>query len=94
MKRIAFLLILVLALCLVVSGCSKNDSEKSGTTTDRFYYLEDTNNGLGYNLIIVDKETGVMYLFHGAGYKGGLTLMVDAEGKPLIYDENLEGEPK
>lgn len=34
--------------------------------------------------IIVDKETGVNYLFVQEGYSGGLTVMVDADGKPIV----------
>ena len=32
----------------------------------------------------VDKETGVNYLFHVSGYAGGLTPLLDAEGKPVV----------
>lgn len=34
--------------------------------------------------IIVDKETGVNYLFNKEGYAGGLTPLLDSEGKPII----------
>ena len=34
--------------------------------------------------IFVDKETGVNYLFVQLGYAGGLTVMVDADGKPVV----------
>lgn len=34
--------------------------------------------------IWVDKETGVNYIFREDGYAGGLTVLVDAEGKPVI----------
>lgn len=34
--------------------------------------------------IWVDKETGVNYFFHQAGYAGGLTPLLDREGKPII----------
>ena len=34
--------------------------------------------------IWVDKETGVNYLYHGAGYGGGLTPLLDRDGKPVI----------
>ena len=34
--------------------------------------------------IWVDKETGVNYIFHGSGYAGGLTVLLDQEGKPVI----------
>ena len=34
--------------------------------------------------ILVDRKTGVNYLFHHAGYAGGLTPLLDREGKPVI----------
>ncbi|MGN0624174.1 MAG: DUF6440 family protein [Oscillospiraceae bacterium] len=40
--------------------------------------------------IWVDRETGVNYLFRNAGEAGGLTPLLDREGKPVIttvYDE-------
>ena len=39
----------------------------------------------GANEIWVDTRTGVQYLYHCAGQSGGLTVLVDAEGKPLLY---------
>lgn len=36
--------------------------------------------------IWVDKETGIQYLYHSAGYSGGLTPLLDQDGKPLIFD--------
>lgn len=34
--------------------------------------------------IWVDKETGVNYLYHASGYSGGLTPLLDREGKAVI----------
>jgi hypothetical protein len=34
--------------------------------------------------IWVDRETGVNYLFFRSGYAGGLTPLLDREGKPVI----------
>ena len=34
--------------------------------------------------IWVDKETGVNYLYHTAGNSGGLTPLLDRNGKPVI----------
>ena len=34
--------------------------------------------------IWVDKETGVNYIFHAGGYAGGLTPLLDKDGKPVI----------
>ena len=39
---------------------------------------------MGCTEIWVDKETGVNYLYHTAGYSGGLTPLLDAMGKPVI----------
>lgn len=43
--------------------------------------------------IWVDKETGVNYVFHFQGEAGGLTPLLDKDGKPVITNiENKEGE--
>ena len=34
--------------------------------------------------IWVDKETGVNYVFHASGYSGGMTPLLDRDGKPII----------
>ena len=34
--------------------------------------------------IWVDTQTGVNYLFHGSGHAGGLTVLLDRDGKPVI----------
>lgn len=34
--------------------------------------------------ILVDKETGVNYMFHQSGYGGGLTVLLDEDGKPVV----------
>jgi hypothetical protein len=40
--------------------------------------------GVGSTEVLVDKETGVNYLFHSSGYAGGLTVLLDKDGKPII----------
>jgi hypothetical protein len=35
-------------------------------------------------IVIVDKETGVNYLFVCRGYGGGLTPLLDENGKPIV----------
>ena len=37
--------------------------------------------------ILVDKETGVHYLYVQNGNSGGLTALLDADGKPVIKKE-------
>lgn len=39
---------------------------------------------LGCEVIYVDRLTGVNYLFIQSGYAGGLTPLLDREGKPIV----------
>ena len=49
--------------------------------------------GCGSTEILVDKETGVNYLFHSSGYAGGLTVLLDKDGKPVMTPiQNDESE--
>ncbi|MDE5937319.1 MAG: xylan 1,4-beta-xylosidase [Ruminococcus sp.] len=34
--------------------------------------------------IWIDRETGVNYLYHEDGYSGGLTPLLDRDGRPVI----------
>ena len=43
-----------------------------------------TQGAINITEIWVDKETGVNYLYHASGYGGGLTPLLDGEGKPVI----------
>ena len=40
--------------------------------------------GAGSTEIWVDTETGVHYLYHASGYAGGLTALLDKDGKPIV----------
>ncbi len=40
--------------------------------------------GVGSVEIWIDKETGVNYLYRSGGYGGGLTVLVDNTGKPIV----------
>ena len=61
-------------------------------TEDRFIktYSQGTVN---VSEIWVDKNTGVNYLFHASGYAGGLTVLLNRDGTPVVtpvphvYDE-------
>lgn len=39
---------------------------------------------LNFTEIWLDKETGVNYVFHASGYAGGLTPLLDKEGKVVV----------
>lgn len=50
-----------------------------------------TQRGVSLTEIWVDKETGVNYMFHQSGYAGGLTPMLDKDGKVVVTPvENVD----
>ena len=53
----------------------------------RRFVISNKEGALEGTMIITDSETGVQYLFASAGYAGGLTLLVDQDGKPLLNKE-------
>lgn len=93
MKRLKKFLITGAAVIMMVaslSGCGMTTTDASKTVPDvgdRFMAVRtDDDSLMAYTYIYVDKETGVMYLFVKDGYGGGLTVMVDEDGKPLIWE--------
>lgn len=49
---------------------------------ERFIRIYSEN--MGCESILVDKKTGVNYLFVQSGYAGGLTPLLNADGKPVV----------
>ena len=52
---------------------------------DRFIKVLEESGIITSSEIWVDTQTGVEYLYHASGNSGGLTVLVDAEGKPLLH---------
>ena len=54
--------------------------------TDRFVCTEVSGSAFDatQQRVLVDRKTGVNYLWTASGYAGGLTVLVDAEGKPIV----------
>lgn len=81
---------LVLMIVLAFIGCSASKSNNMETdnteTTDRFIVVYSDFD----NKIFVDTETNVLYFWHWGGYSGGLSVMVDENGKPLLWDKSNE----
>lgn len=88
-RTLALLVILLIAL-LVVEFVVAVECDKNATKTEtvvehsqqRFQrVIKDDNSAL---IVYVDTETNVMYLIRSI--YGGACVMVDAEGKPLLWD--------
>lgn len=77
-KLISLVLVLILIFALV--GCTGASSDNK-TTSDRFVRVYSEYS----NCIYVDSETNVMYFWHSGGYSGGLSVMLDKNGDPLLW---------
>ena len=61
-----------------------NEKEFDGDRFEVVYKQEDGILSVETKKILVDKVTGVNYLFIKAGYGGGLTSLLDENGKPIV----------
>ena len=57
---------------------------------ERFIRIHSEN--MGSEQIIVDRLTGVNYLFVQNGYAGGLTVLLDRNGNPVVSPISREEE--
>ena len=55
---------------------------------ERFVKVHSEN--MGSEMILVDRETGVNYLFVSSGYAGGLTVLLNRDGTPVISPLPIE----
>lgn len=47
---------------------------------------------MGEVRILLDRETGMQYLYYGLGYGGGLTPLLGPDGKPLPGCREASGD--
>lgn len=69
---------------------AKAQAEAKQLETEGRFFMPDINTGKG--AIIVDRETGVCYYWRKSMNAGGMTVLVDADGKPVIWEGNYEDE--
>ena len=92
MKRIIALILALIMCAAIFVGCGQTKYKATANETKRFVEIEsdmemDSSGTTVYgNTIYVDRETGVMYLVFYGGYRAGITVLLGADGKPLIYD--------
>ena len=80
MKRI----IAIVLILLMLAGCAKVErASKDPVNVSRFMMVENCDPWR----IVVDRETKVMYAVSIGQYnRGTFTLLVDADGKPLLWE--------
>ena len=59
-------------------------NEGANTMAKKKRFIKAYSQDMGPTMVLVDKETGINYLFASSGYAGGLTVLLDKDGKPII----------
>lgn len=78
---IAFLIFITIGIILIFDSQEIQKESEENIPKDRFIKIEEWST----NFIMYDKETKVQYFV----FEGGITPLLNQEGKPLLY---LEGE--
>lgn len=86
MKKYIVLLLLLLSMLFSLTGCSWSEVEDANAKQEKqvsmFVMVEET--WMWY--VVYHRETGVMYAVSRGSYNyGTFTLLVDQDGKPLIW---------
>lgn len=65
--------------CSLLAGCGKKETKYTKRDVDLFH------SSFGYTQnILVDKDTGVQYIFLTGYNVGALSVRLDADGKPMV----------
>ena len=84
MKKLIAIVLITLMMLSMTACATKRASEVVKGETSRMIAVEETD---AY-VIVYDKYTKVMYAISNSGYNyGNFTLLVDATGNPLLYNE-------
>ncbi len=58
---------------------------------DKRFLIKEQQSGFSFgSYVLVDKKTGVNYLYVQSGYSGGLTVLMDATGHPIVTPVEYE----
>lgn len=88
MKKKIFAVVLGLALCFGMIGCTKGDIEPENSDLGNKYidlvtiYKDDGHN----TKVLYDKNTKVMYFSKLTGYQFGITPIYNSDGTVKLYD--------
>lgn len=82
MNAKAKLVAAMLAVCILISGCSNTTSVMQKESNAGRFRCES-----GQVYIITDTKTGVQYLAWSDFKKGGVCVLVDSDGKPLLVGD-------
>lgn len=85
MKKILISLIVIIGIVLTGWLLKDVTIQNVNATDNRFIQIYNQSSNDGFR-IYYDKKTKVMYLVSDIYKGGGITVLVDKDGKPLLYE--------
>lgn len=94
MKKLIAIALLI-SMVFLLTACTGGAPTEGETGENPFGSGRFVSYSVGfYDDVYVDRVTGVCYLYVGSCREsGGLTVLLDADGKPLIYKEAIKNAP-
>lgn len=83
-KKLIALIATIMLMLFTLCGCSGK------FISDRFFVVENLGTQGSLEYIVCDRETGVLYLYKEEGYRAVMTVLLDKDGKPLLYEGELK----
>ena len=84
MKRVFTVVVAVIIVALLLVGCGKTGGD--AFVTGRFRAVEFQESFWSQEVIVVDTETNVLYLWVRSGNGGGLTPLLAGVGNVQVWD--------
>ena len=85
MKKIVAIILVLMMSCFIFAGC--------GTKENSRFVIIDSNvesEDRTITAIYADKQTNVVYLFTKSGYGQTMTVLLNSDGTPVLYDFEKE----
>lgn len=86
MKKIVAIILVLMMSCFIFAGCG-------GTKEDSRFVIIDSNVESEDRLLsalYADKQTNVVYWFTKSGYGQTMTVLLNSDGTPVLYDFERE----
>lgn len=83
MKKIVAIILVLMMSCFIFAGCGSGTKENS-----RFVIIDsdvETEDRIS-TALYADKQTNVVYWFTKSGYGQTMTVMLNSDGTPVLYD--------
>lgn len=85
MRKVILIILVLVFMLLILCGCSSN-SNATNDENNRFVKISDTEiDFINDAVVFYDKETRIQYLFIDGDRSGGLTVLLNRDGTPLLY---------